>query len=355
LCHFANGVFSATLQQFFFHSTFKPFIEIFQLSASKIVYCSMQKILITGGTGMVGRALTAFLTGKGYEVIVLTRQKNQTSSNPKVRFAHWDVAAQTIDLAALQSADYIIHLAGAGVVDKPWTAAYKKEILDSRTQSSQLILDAVKDNKHNVKALISASAIGWYGADTEESKTNGGFVEIDAADVNNFLGNTCLQWEQSVEPAMALGIRLVKLRIGIVLSNEGGALAEFKKPIKLGVAGILGDGQQTVSWIHIADLCALFLYAIEQEKLQGVFNAVAPVPCTNKALTLCLANAMKGKFFIPMHVPKFVLKWMMGERSVEVLKSTTVNARKILEIGFQFQHDSIENAIDSFTSKQLSA
>jgi uncharacterized protein len=322
-----------------------------QLSPPKIVYCSMQKILITGGTGMVGRALTKLLVGKGYEVIVLTRQKNKTSNDASIQFAHWDVATKTIEIAALQTADYIIHLAGAGVVDRPWTAAYKKEILDSRTQSSQLILGALKNNAHKVKALISASAIGWYGADTDVTKNKGGFVETDSADEKNFLGNTCMQWEQSVEPATSLGIRLVKLRIGIVLSNDGGALVEFKKPIKLGVAGILGNGLQTVSWIHIDDLCSLFLHAIEQTKMEGVYNAVAPTPCTNKALTLCLAKAIKGKFFIPMHVPTFVLKIMMGERSVEVLKSTTVNASKTLQTGFSFQYPTIETAVEQLTHK----
>ncbi len=306
----------------------------------------MQKILITGGTGMVGHALTAFLVSKGYGVIVLTRQKNQTSTNPQIQFAHWDVVAKTIDIAALQTADYIIHLAGAGVVDKPWTDQYKKEILDSRIQSSQLLLDALQNNVNKVKAFVSASAIGWYGADTTASRNNGGFVETDPADEKNFLGNTCLQWEQSVAPATDLGIRLVKLRIGIVLSNDGGAFVEFKKPVKWGVAGILGNGHQVVSWIHIDDLCALFLHMIEQESVSGVYNAVAPTPCSNQALTLCLAKAIKGKFFMPMHVPTFVLKMMMGERSVEVLKSTTVSAKKTLETGFQFQYVTIESAIE---------
>ncbi len=305
----------------------------------------MQKILITGGTGMVGHALTAFLVSKGYGVIVLTRQKNQTSTNPQIQFAHWDVVAKTIDIAALQTADYIIHLAGAGVVDKPWTDQYKKEILDSRIQSSQLLLDALQNNVNKVKAFVSASAIGWYGADTTASRNNGGFVETDPADEMNFLGNTCLQWEQSVAPATDLGIRLVKLRIGIVLSNDGGAFVEFKKPVKWGVAGILGNGRQVVSWIHIDDLCQLFLQALMDEKMSGVYNAVAPTPCANKALTICLAKAIKGNFFMPMNVPTFVLKIMMGERSVEVLKSTTVSAKKTLETGFQFRHTTIESAI----------
>ncbi len=305
-----------------------------------------QTVLITGGTGLVGKALTRVLVKKGYKVIILTRNAGGKEQQDSVVYAAWNVNKQQIDIAALQQADYIIHLAGAGVVEKKWTAAYKKEIQDSRTESSRLIIDALKNNENKVKAIISASAIGWYGADTEPVKP---FTEDDAAD-DSFLGQTCKLWEAGIEPVTTLGKRLVKFRIGIVLSNDGGALVEFKKPLHFGVAAILGNGKQMVSWVHIDDLCNLFITGIENENLSGSYNASAPNPVSNKALTITLAKAMKGKFYIPMHVPAFVLKIMMGQRSIEVLKSTTVNCKKIMDAGFEYTFKTIEAAMEDLTS-----
>ena len=198
-----------------------------------------------------------------------------------------------------------------------------------------------------MKAIISASAIGWYGPDVKE---NYQFVENDPAD-SHFLGETCRLWEESIEPATKLGIRVCKIRTGIVLSTKGGALVEFMKPIRLGVAGILGNGKQIVSWIHIEDLCRIFIHAIENENLNGNYNAVAPEPVSNKKLTITLAKIMKGIFFIPSYVPKFVLKIMMGERSIEVLKSTNVSCEKIRNTGFTFLYPSIEVALRQLLKK----
>jgi len=304
-------------------------------------------VLITGGTGLVGKSLTKALIKKGYKVIILSRSVNDKKASEHVSYAAWDVKKQQIDLEALHAADYIIHLAGAGVVEKKWTDAYKKEIVESRTESSRLVYESLKNNTNKVKAVVSASAIGWYGADAMPVKP---FTETDAPE-NSFLGNTCKLWEESIEPVEVLGKRLVKLRTGIVLSNDGGALVEFKKPIKLGAAAILGNGKQMVSWIHIDDLCNLFIAGIEKENLSGSYNAVAPNPVSNKTLTITLAKAMKGKFFIAMHVPSFVLKIMMGQRSMEVLKSTTVSCKKILDTGFAFIFNNIEEAITDLTKK----
>ena len=304
-------------------------------------------VLITGGTGLVGNALANALIESGYTVIILSRSLSDKQTGENLSYALWDVEKQEIDTAAIQAADFIVHLAGAGVVAKKWTDAYKQEIVDSRTQSSQLIYKALKNNENKVKAIISASAIGWYGADTEPLKP---FTENDAAD-NSFLGQTCKLWEDSIEPVTGLGKRLVKLRTGIVLSNDGGALAEFKKPIRFGVAGILGNGNQVVSWIHIDDLCRMFIAAIENEKMEGSYNAVAPQPVSNRMLTLTLAKAIHGKFYLPMHVPAFILKIMMGQRSIEVLKSTTVSGKKMLDTGFTFNFNNIESALANLTKK----
>jgi uncharacterized protein (TIGR01777 family) len=307
----------------------------------------MQTVLITGGTGMIGKAITNQLLQKAYSVIVLTRKLPVDDvKTAGLTYAVWDVKKQTIDIAAIKKADHIIHLAGAGVVDKKWTDAYKKEILDSRTESSSLLVSSLKNNANKVKTIISASAIGWYGAD----KAGKPFMETDPA-ANDFLGDTCRLWEQSIDPVADIGIRLIKLRTGIVLSNSGGALAEFKKPIKLGVAGILGDGKQIVSWIHVDDLCRIYIAAIENEHLSGVYNAVAPAPVTNKELTMELAKQMNGQLFIPLHVPVMALKLMMGERSIEVLKSTTASAAKIQQAGFSFLYPDITSALKQLCNK----
>lgn len=306
----------------------------------------MQTVLISGGTGLVGTALSKHLINKGYKVILLSRQLPNTGqtgiANGNISFAKWDIKKQEMDIAALQKADYIIHLAGAGVMDKKWTKDYKKEIVDSRVNSSRLIAENLQQYPNKVQAVISASAIGFYGKDEEPATI---FTEDAAAD-DNFLGETCKLWEESMQPVIQLNKRLVQFRIGIVLTKEGGALKEFITPLKMGVAAILGNGKQIISWVHMDDLCRMFLLAIENEKLHGVYNAVAPAPVSNKLLTLTLAKKMKRLFYIPIHVPQFILKIMLGGRSIEILKSTTVSCKKILATGFGFQFENIDAALE---------
>ena len=303
----------------------------------------MQTIILTGGTGLIGKALTQRLLKKGFRVIVFTRKLPAAPATEGLQYALWNVKEKKIDIAAIQKADHIIHLAGAGVVDKRWTAAYKKEIQESRTQSSALLIEALKQNENKVQTIVSASATGWYGADTEQSLQKG-FIETAPADIH-FLGETCRLWEESVDAATALGKRVVKVRTGIVLSNEGGALAEFKKPLKYGLATILGSGRQTVSWIHIDDLCRIFMEAIQNTNLHGAYNAVAPASVSNKILILTLGKIVRNKFFTPVYVPSIVLKIMLGESSIEVLKSCTVSCEKIKQAGFTFLYPSITAAL----------
>ncbi len=298
----------------------------------------MQTLVITGGTGLVGKALSKQLIAMGYKVIVLTRKKKPATT---IEYAEWNVSNQTIDVAAIQKADYIIHLAGAGVMDKRWTDAYKKEIVESRTKSSELIVNTLKNNTNSVKAVISASAIGWYGPDIIAGKS---FIETDMPD-KSFLGETCRLWEDSIQPVQSLNKRLVILRTGIVLSNDGGAFVEFKKTLKFGVASILGSGKQIISWIHIDDLCKLYIAAIENENLNGSYNAVAPEPVNNKHLIIEIAKKLKGRFFIPMHVPSLMLKIILGEQSIEVLKGTTVSSNKIQQAGFTFLYPTLDTAL----------
>jgi uncharacterized protein len=304
----------------------------------------MATVLITGGSGLVGTALSKLLMQKGYTVIIIGRKlPKEKIKSENISYAVWNTENQTIDEDAVKRADYIVHLAGAGVADKRWSEKRKKEIVESRTKSSALIVKALKEIPNKINAVISASAIGWYGPDLLIPNPKP-FTETDNAD-DSFLGETCRLWEECIDSLTSMNKRLIILRTGIVLSNDGGALAEFKKPVKLGVAGILGNGKQVLSWIHIDDLCRMYTDAIANENLRGVYNAVAPNPVDNKTLTLELAKKMKGGFFVSMHVPTFVLKIMLGELSIEVLKSATVSATKIRSAGFQFLFPTIESAL----------
>ena len=312
----------------------------------------MATVLITGGTGLIGTALAKELLNKNYEVIILSRSKEGSSSNKKLSYAKWNVNEQTIDKDAIAKADYIIHLAGAGIADKRWTKKRKQEIIDSRVKSSELLVKALQENENKVKAVISSSAIGWY-ISLDSSPKNGNtlrkHMESDPP-ANDFLGTTCQKWEESIEPIKTLNKRLVKIRTGIVLSNEGGAIKEFKKPLRFGIAAILGSGKQIISWIHIDDLVRIYMAAIEKETMNGVYNGVAPVPVTNKELVMELAKAKKKNFFIPLHVPSWALKILLGEMSIEVLKSAAISADKIVETGFSFLYPSIDLAIQKLAA-----
>jgi uncharacterized protein len=335
----------------------------------------MSTITITGGTGLIGTALTHFLIDNGHRVIILSRNTPPGSrpappeesvsasgahdasepssaaafygrpSGPGLQRLHWDPATGYIDPEAIRQADYIVHLAGAGVADHRWTAKRKKVIEESRTKTADLLTKALGETPNNVKAVLSASGIGWYGPDPAIPNPRP-FEEPDPAN-EDFLGETCRRWEAAISPVKRLGKRLVILRTGLVLSRQGGALAEFRKPIRFGIAPILGSGHQITSWIHMDDLCRLYLQAIQREEWSGVYNAVAPKPVSNRMLTIELARRLKGRYFVPVFVPSFLLKLIVGGMSVEVLKSTTVSAAKIRAAGFQFIYPSVESALDN--------
>lgn len=309
----------------------------------------MAVVLITGGTGLVGSALTKELLDKNYDVIILTRSPEKYTSTSRLSYAKWDTAQEFIDGSVITKADYIVHLAGEGIADKRWTPKRKQQIAESRTNGSRLLVKALRENANNVKAIVAASAIGWYGSpsriDSDERGTERNpFEESDPA-AENFLGTTCKEWEASLDPVSSLGKRLIKFRTGIVLSKDGGAIKEFKRPLRLGIATILGNGKQVVSWIHIDDLVRLYIYAIEMERMNGVYNAVAPHPVTNKKLIIQLAKMMRGKFYVPVFVPAFILRIVFGELSIEVLKSAVVSCKKIKGEGYHFLYPSLSAAI----------
>lgn len=305
----------------------------------------MAVVLLTGGTGMIGRALTKALLKRGYEIIVLTRGSIPKLPVIGISYAAWNPATQEIDQAAFARADHIIHLAGAGVADKRWTRKRKEQIVQSRVQGGELIVKSLQAIPNKIRTVISASAIGWYGADNPSG--NRKFVETDPPS-SDFLGSTCRQWEQSMAPAASLQKRLVYLRIGIVLSNEGGAYKEFAKPLRWRIAAILGNGKQVISWIHIDDIVNLFIAALENEKLSGVYNAVSPMPVSNKELVKSMTRSL-GKKCITVKVPAFLLKIILGEMSTEVLKSTSVSCDRIIQEGFSFQYPEINEAVSALT------
>jgi hypothetical protein len=310
----------------------------------------METVLITGGTGMIGRALTQALIERGYQVIIITRSPGAKFHEKKgnISYARWDVERGFIDKEAISCAEYIIHLAGANFAARRWTSKRKTEILSSRVDGAKLIIDSLKTMPNRVRCVISASGISWYGQD--DKNVSGPFTENDPA-ADDFMAQTCKQWEAAIEPASFLGKRLVKLRIGPVLSTEGGAFVEFRNPLKFGLATIIGDGKQIVSWIHIDDLVRIILFAMENEKMDGVYNAVAPEPVSNEDLILTMAEKIRGKTFIPFHTPSFVLKIVFGEMINEILRSITVSSEKLQHTGFIFQYPDIESAVQHLTNQ----
>lgn len=315
----------------------------------------METVLITGGTGLIGQALTEALLRKNYRLIILTRKALAwPNQSPLLQIAKWDVNKQQIDKNAIGQADYIIHLAGASLSEKRWTKKRKQEIIDSRVKSSELLVQSLKEIPNRVKAVISASAIGYYGEIRPDMKTDSReqkkFVETDPP-APDFIGETCRRWEHSIQPVTELGKRLVILRIGMVLSRQGGIIAEFLKLLRLGIAPVLGNGRQLMSWIHIDDLVQMILFVMENEFLSGSYNAVAPAIVTQKKFSCLLAKELRGKFYVPVYVPAFLLKLLRGDMSREVLKSLAVSADKIQQAGFFFRYPDAASAIKQIFSK----
>lgn len=300
-----------------------------------------KNVLITGASGLVGTRLTTMLTQKDYQISHLSR----SSSTGPIRTFQWDVNGGTIENGALDEVDTIVHLAGAGIADKRWSASRKKEILESRTKSSELLFQNLKQNKHKVKTFVSASAIGIYGEGGPEQT----FTEEDQP-AEDFLADVVKQWEDSVSKIESLGIRVIKIRIGILLSEKGGALAEMVNPIKLGVGSPLGSGKQLISWIHIDDVCRIFMKAIEDELMTGAYNAVSPNAVTNKEMTEAIAKVLDKPLWAP-HVPGFVLRLILGEMSDLVLKGSKVSSEKIQSSNFDFQFLDLKEALEDLLKK----
>jgi uncharacterized protein (TIGR01777 family) len=293
-------------------------------------------ILITGGTGLVGTVVTELALQKGYQVSFLSRS---TKSIPQVKVFQWDIAQKKIDIQAIEQADYIIHLAGAGVADKRWSDAYKQEILDSRIISTQLLQEAISKSIKKPKAIVAASAVGIYGFDTGDT-----LMQEDSRQGEGFLAEVTKKWEEELLKFENLGIRTVIMRIGIVLSTKGGALQKMMRPVQFFAGSALGSGKQYMSWIHIRDLARMFLFAIENEQIRGVYNAVGNTPVTNETFTKAIAKVMNKPLFLP-NVPEFALRLMLGEMASMVIGGNRVSNEKIVKAGFQYEFETLEEAL----------
>jgi uncharacterized protein len=287
----------------------------------------MKNILIAGGTGLIGTHLSQLLKSKGYAVSHLSRRANPNAEFPTYA---WQPEKSTFDKKAFDEADAIINLAGAGIADKLWSKKRKQEIIDSRTSGNALIAQYLRSEKHNVKAYISASAIGFYDDRGDELMT-----ETSSAGTG-FLAESTVAWEKAIAEVAATDTRTVALRIGVVLSPEGGALQKMLLSFLFRLGVYFGNGRQWVSWIHRMDLCNLFLWALETPSVSGTFNAVAPTPLSNLDLTKAISTA-KGGFYLLLPTPAFLLRLVMGEMADVVIGSTRVSSQKVENQGFVFK------------------
>ncbi|MEQ9365214.1 MAG: TIGR01777 family oxidoreductase [Leptospirales bacterium] len=290
-------------------------------------------VLICGGSGLIGTRLQEILRSRGYRVTLLSRSKTQGPD----RF-YWDPAQGFLNIDAL-NAQHIINLAGAGVADKKWSAKRKAEIINSRVMSADIIYKKLTEQKSYPQTYISASAIGYYGDRGDEVLTE------EARRGDGFLAETTERWEQAADQFEKLKIRTVKFRIGVVLAPSGGALEKLTLPIRWIAGAPLGSGNQYMSWIHIEDLCRMFVEAIENKKWTGVINGVAPEPVTNQEITQRIAKLLDKPLFLP-NVPEFALRLAMGEMADIVLESARVSSEKVRnEYGFEFNYDELDAAL----------
>lgn len=297
-----------------------------------------EKVLITGGTGLIGKRLSQLLINEGFEVCHLSRGKNPDALYPTYT---WDLAKGIIEEAALQSSHHIVHLAGAGIADKSWTPQRKKEIRDSRVKSGELIAELLSQNPYQIKSFIAASGISIYGIDTGDIHLG----EDSPIQGDHFLTEVSVAWEAASQLVQTkAGIRTVLLRTGIVLSPDGGALPKLIQPIKMGAGAALASGKQFMSWIHLDDLCAMYIHAIKNSALQGAYNAVGPKPVSNTEMTKVAARVLKMPLILP-NVPTFALRLMLGQLADLVIGGNWVSSEKIVQTGFKFQYPELEPAL----------
>jgi len=299
------------------------------------------RVLITGATGLIGSKLSDLCREEGIKVSYLTTSKSKIENKEDYQGYYWDPNNDTIEKACLKDVHTIIHLAGATIAE-PWSPSYKETIINSRTQTAALLRKTLEESAHQVENFISASAIGVYPSSLEKL-----YFEDDHKVADNFVGKVVEKWETAADEFENLGLDVAKIRVGLVLAENGGMLEKIKKPVSLNMGSALGSGNQWQSWIHIDDLAGIFLYAIKN-KLTGVYNAVAPNPITNKELTKELAAKMGKSVWLP-NVPAFALKGLLGEMSQIVLSSQLVSSKKIESTGYNFKFSNLSKALEDLT------
>jgi hypothetical protein len=298
----------------------------------------METILITGGTGVIGRHLSRSLAEKGYKVCILARSETK---EPGIRHYLWDTVSNKIDAEAVATANCIIHLAGANLGEKRWTKKRKKELYDSRIKTGELILEYFRNSGKKLSAFISASATGFYGMTTSGKI----FSETDEA-APDFTGELCRQWECVADRFSEAGIRTVRIRSGVVLTARGGALSRISTVARAGLASPLGTGKQYFPWIHVDDLCGIYMKAVADSALNGAYNAVAPEHITNRDFMKAVAGSLNKPFIAP-NVPSFVMKLVFGEMAGMLLEGSRVSPEKIIRAGYDFRFKSVEGALNN--------
>ena len=291
------------------------------------------KVLISGGTGLIGTALCQALREKGYNIILLTRNKKKIFNLPYETLS-WDDLHKSETIKKLSDVSVIIHLAGAGVADKRWSTSYKKQIINSRVETAKQLSRLSNILKDSIKIFISTSGATFYGFD--ETKI---FIETDPAG-KSFLSDVCIDWEKAIQ--VPSSCRKVIFRLGMVLSNKGGALQKMLPLFKFYLGGRLGNGRQAISWIDIEDIVNIYIHGLEQP-LEGTYNAVAPEVVTNKTFTKELAKALK--VFAVFPVPAFMLKLILGKMSEILLYGQRVSCKKIQDTGFTFQYPKLADSL----------
>jgi uncharacterized protein len=298
-------------------------------------------VLISGGSGLIGRYLTSTLLGEGYKVSHLSRESD---SFGEVKVFRWDPGKGYLNPEVFEGIDYLVHLSGANIGEKRWTDSRKEEILNSRIKSTGLLFRTVAENRINLKAFISASAAGFYGSVTSDKI----FSEEDPPG-GDFLGSVCRLWEEGADKFAELGIRTVKIRTAVVLEKSDGALNRLMTPARFGFVIRLGNGNQYFPWIHINDLCNIYLKAIADESMHGAYNAVAPLHINHNEFVRTMAEVMKRPVFLP-RVPAPVLRLFLGEMSDIVLKGSRISSDKIVAAGYKFRFETLEEALRNVIS-----
>ncbi|MGE0633023.1 MAG: TIGR01777 family oxidoreductase [Pseudobdellovibrionaceae bacterium] len=303
------------------------------------------KVLVTGATGLVGTQIGRSLVANGHHVVAMVR-KNPAQAKTALPFEAevfaWESDSETFPIAALEGVEAVIHLSGEPIAGF-WTESKKTKIFNSRIISTRKIVEAFKSRKELGKTLprvfVSASAVGIYGDQGHQ------LLEEESVIGSDFLADVCINWELEAEVANRLGIRVVRVRTGLVLSPQGGFLGKVIPIFSKGLGGYLGSGHQWMSWIHLEDIANLYVFAVENENVEGAINAVSPEPITNRGFTRELAKALRRPAFLP--VPKIALKSVLGEMSTLALSSQRASSEKIQNLGFHFKFIRFRDAIRS--------